>query len=137
MKKTKKHWFILDWGTYTNQTFFSVGYTPSEILKILKKKKWVNKEFVDAITEDLDLLNDTTGKFSAFVWHKKGASIFWVPFFEDDWKFWDTIVHETHHLVRFMSDDKMMLDEEEAQAYQQEYFFRTIRRKLSDKFIKN
>lgn len=136
MKKHKKYWFLLDWGTYTNQTFFSVGYSPTEILAIMKKIKRVNKEYVGKIEKDLTLLNTELDRHAAFVWHSGEASIFWVPFFEDTWNFWDIIVHETHHLVRVMADDKMMLDEEEAQAYQQEYFFRTIRRKLNKRFVK-
>lgn len=50
--------------------------------------------------------------------------------FEDTWAYWRTVIHETHHVVHFVSARRNLVGEMEAQAYLQAWLFDQVRRKL-------
>ena len=71
-----------------------------------------------------------TDAHSGAVWICDGRYVMWFPSYEDTWKFWECLLHETNHVVFSLARDKNMQDETEAQAYLHEYLFKHIRRKL-------
>jgi hypothetical protein len=133
MARRKKHKprskcsFIQDWGTYSNQTFVCVGLSFDEITRRLK-------QFGKAAT--IDWLNEETTTrermkcASAFVWFKDGRSVLWLKAWANAWEHFDTLNHETVHLIDFVLTSKGMQDEMEGRAYQHEFLFREIRRAL-------
>lgn len=142
-KKREKYWYIQDWGTYSVQTPIFVGYTISEITKIIARQKWDTQAKAEW-AEDHQSAEVAFSKVTGGVWlSKSGHSILYLPKFEDTWGMYETIVHECFHLViNQLGKAKMMLNlssgviEEEAMAYQQEYLWKSIRRRLHKAFIK-
>ena len=138
MKKIVKCHFIQEWGTYTNQTLICVNLTTDEIIKAAKKEK-AAKWFIDILEkdkEDIKKLMDDGAR--GFFMSNQGASVLWLKKFEDEWEWYEVLMHELHHAVHhILRDNKGMGDELEAQAYQQEFLFREIRHVLRDVFYKN
>lgn len=141
--KSKKFWYIQNWGTYSNQTPIFVGYSADEITKELKNKRFeIKKDVIETWQSDIEstrkVMSDSN---TGAVWFKDGLSLLWLPDFKDDWKHLETIIHECFHLViGILGREKMMVNfssntiEEEAMAYQHEFLFRSIRRKLQEKY---
>lgn len=134
----KKYWYLQDWGTYNNQTPVFVGYTVKEITTIIKRQKW-NKEAVKKWCEDEDLAEFMEGKNGA-VWKYEGWTLLYLPSWNGTWDDIETLVHECFHLVvGQLGGQKAFINggsiEEEGMAYQQEYLFRSIRRKLASKML--
>lgn len=131
-KKPVKTIFVQDWGTYPNQTLVCLGAKPKEILayaKRIKAKpillKWLTEEVDKSIKESIE--KDHLG----FFMHNDGRSILWLREFTDNWDFYGVLLHELHHAVFvILGSNKKMEEEIEAQAYQFEYLFQQIRRKI-------
>ena len=131
-RKIKKFAYIQNWGTYSNQTIVSVGMNHSDMVAYLRKIKakililnnFLNNQSVIRIIEE---------KVDGLV-HKdyqSGVSILMFPNWKNDWKHWDCLIHEVSHLIFFvLGEQKNMANEDEARAYQTEFLFREIRRKL-------
>lgn len=130
-KKSKKSLFIQGHGTYSNETIVAIGSTNAEILAYAKRIKakpdaikwietWVGNENI--LSESGWIRYQSEG----------GWTVMWLrPFNDDCWEYWETLIHELVHLVDFLlGDQKRMKDESEARAYQTEFLFRSIRRKL-------
>lgn len=140
-KKRTKFWYIQSCGTYTSDIPVFVGYTVKEITQIVKKQNW-KKEPKDAWIKNYDednLVFDESK--TGGVWFSQGYAILWLREFKNDWTSYETIMHECFHLVvNLLGKSKMMINnsngvvEEEAMAYQQEFLFREIRRKLQNAF---
>lgn len=128
----KKISFIQGWGTYTNQTFVCVGMTFQEVIR-QNKRLHADKWFTDFITERKATFE---GELRAMpkgflMYHESGASLLWLKTWKDDWEHYETLIHELHHAVHFMLGKlRLMNDEAEALAYQQEWMFRQLRRRL-------
>ena len=131
--KPKKVAYLQGWGTYTNQTLVLVGMSFNEILAHLKRIRAdieVAKEFAKSKEE---LVAYMEGKCS-FGFSHDARTILWFPEWKNDWKHWDTLVHEVCHMVHsVLGKSKNMMGEDEARAYQTEYLFREIRLKLLHK----
>ncbi len=130
--KTTKKAFIQEWGTYSNQTIVSVGMDVEDMLKYLKRIK-AKYEIVKNLAANKEVIE----KFllekcaSCHIDRENGATILFFPEWKNDWEHWDTLIHEVTHLVHaVLGKMKNMMDEDEARAYQTEYLFREIRRKL-------
>lgn len=131
MTKRRKFYFVQEWGTYSNETLVVVGMTKDEILALLKRKKY-NKDIVNRFTSHGPSLECFSTK-AAFVWAPPqfGATLLYFPEWRFDWDHIETLVHEINHLLFFvLGQKKGMSDETEAMAYQNEFLFREIRRKL-------
>lgn len=143
-KKTKrtKYWYLQDWGTYTTQTPVFVGYTPAEICVVLKRQKNFNKAAVTAFVHDLESSEKAFKTVQGGIWTSdNGYALMYLPKYEGTWSDIETLVHECFHLViGQLGRAKMLINhstesvEEEALAYQHEYLWRSIRRKLGGHF---
>lgn len=126
--KQKPIIFIQDHGTYTNETVCCFGGTKKDILAYLKRIK-STKDAYQWILSDFD---DEKPSEQGFVLsNSHGHTLLWMFPYKNYWKFWEILIHELSHLVDVvLSDQKKMMQETEARAYQIEFLFRSIRRKL-------
>lgn len=132
-----KFWYIQDWGTYGNQTLVFVGYTIPEITKIIKKKGF-KSNIVAEWCKDWEGMENTFKNVAGGVWSNDGATVLYLPKWEDNWDNYETLLHECFHLVMAgLAKGKLFVNEgsieEEGMAYQLEYLFRHIRIKLQKK----
>lgn len=133
-KTSKVRSFIQDWGTYSNQTLVVVGMNHKQIIAKMKQMH-LNKEIIqefDKSGKDKDDIELIKGA-NAFCWlDEHGRSVLSFVKWDGSWVDYDTLVHETYHLVySILHKHKNMKKEEEACAYQMEYLFRNIRKKLN------
>lgn len=119
--------FIQDWGSYQNDTLVYVGYGKEEIKKDLQK-------YQDSATVISNLETVDFDGFRGLVITDRAKTLLVLSKWDGGWEYLEVLIHEIHHLVYMvMVKNKMMEDEMEAQAYQQEYMFRQIRQKLNKK----
>lgn len=135
--KPLKTWWIQGWGSYTPETLVVVGgYTHDQITAIMKRikgKKDIIAEW-DKNKKDHDE-KWLGGQNHGVLWHHESATVLWLKEFNNTWDNFDTIIHEVSHMVDIvLRDGKKMSEETEACAYQTEFLFREIRRKLFKKF---
>lgn len=112
-----------------------VGYTNDEITKIIKRQKNWKKELRELWENHGGFKTELGG-----IVFDGGYTILFLKGFEDVWEDYETLMHECFHIVMKMAQARLLINhttntiEEEALAYQQEYLFRSIRRKLQDAF---
>ena len=129
IKKQKPIIFIQDCGIFSNDVLVASGAGQQQILKFLKSRKHIPKEaikWIEGETRAFKLLDENKGVSG---W-KDGRLLLLLRPVNDDWDYWETLLHEVHHLVSAVVRYKRMWKEIEAQAYFAEYLFRHIRRKL-------
>lgn len=129
-KKAKKCHFMQGWGTYTNETFVCVGLDNKEIVSGLKK---IGANDLCELVESY--LKDTPtglvgGEHNGFVWEHDGKTILWLKDVPNNIQNTSVLVHELSHLIDKIFGRKALLEETEAKAYQFEYLFREIMKKL-------
>ena len=129
-KKTKI--FTQNCGTYSDQILVICGATKKETYAYLKKVK-ANVDFTEWVLNDFSDWENRTKKqnYALFCWHEEveGCVLFLKPL-KDSWEYWETLMHECHHVTFHLAKKKMFQDEIENQAYLFEYLFRSIRRKI-------
>ena len=123
--------FWQDWGTYDNQSLVCVGLDRDDVLshaKRLNAKRW----FIEWLRDDPEVQEFfNNSQLGGFFGHHRGASILWLKEFRDEWPFYETLMHELHHAVFYLLEgNNGMHAEMEAQAYQQGFLFRQIRRRF-------
>ena len=133
MKKSKHpKVFIQDTGPYRHEILISIGATREEILAYAKKEltKESYKMARDCVNKTDCLEKIANGDNYGFaVLNGRYIYLFMKPY-EDEWGFWENLLHELHHVVGFITELKRLEGEMEAQAYLQEYLFKEIRRKI-------
>lgn len=130
--KKKSTIFIQDWGTYQNETLVVVGKTAKETIRWCKKIK-VNKKFLEWLENNLEKheVHSKERNDPAFFMFGETNSVLFLEPYKDSWNYWETLIHETMHMVDYvLSALRLMEKETEARAYQQEYLFHSIRKKL-------
>ena len=132
-KNPIKKAYIQEWGTYSNDTLVCVGMNYQDILSRLKKikaKALIVKNF-EKSKETIEQ-RITGEKNTGFVYWdaETNITLLWFPDWKNDWEHWGCLVHEISHLINFWGNQKSMGHEDEAKAYQFEYLFKEIRRKL-------
>lgn len=134
--KVKKYYYIQSWGTYASDTLVFVGYDFNGILKVLKKYK--QDGFIEFLKNDTSLkTNISNNNYKGYAIGYNTKSILLLKEYKNDWKCFDIILHEIHHLVYIiLGQERDMKNEMEAQAYQFEYLFKNIRQKLNKVFDK-
>ncbi len=134
MKNKKPLIYVMDCGTYNDQMLVSIGANREQIVKYLKKTK-CKKEAIAFVQNDEIPFEEIGGaKKGFFAVHPESGfcGIFLSPFL-DEWEWYETLLHETHHVTNvLLTKSKNMSDEVEAIAYQQEFLFRSIRRKAQN-----
>lgn len=120
--------------------FISIGmYDLGLIVACLDKPENIHKMLnMKANKEASDWLKDSVSDFQMPLLGDGGALIFnpetkkplilYMKNKERTWEFWDTLIHETHHLVYVTSEFIGFKSEIEHQAYFMETVFRQIRR---------
>lgn len=132
-KKIKKFAYIQNWGTYDQETLVCVGMSPEEILAYAKKHKF-NKQTIKNFENEIPKLNKLYQGGCAITCVSGNTTCLILRNYEDTWSYWETLMHECYHLVYHVFGRNLMSTEEEAFAYQLEFMFRSIRRKLQNKF---
>lgn len=141
-KKRTKYWYLQDWGTYTTQIPVFVGYTPTEICEVLKRQKDFNKDAVASFCNDLDDTSNVFKTVQGGIWTSgNGYSLLYLPKYTGRLSDIATLVHECFHLViNQLGRHKLFINhstqsiEEEAMAYQQEFLWQAIQRRLDKAF---
>lgn len=132
-KLLKDTTFVQDYGTYSNEILVIVGeQNKKELFKYLKKIKAI-KEFSKWVLENLDEWNKSIkDKNKGQFCYDDGVNgtVLMLRSTHDSWEYWEILMHECHHIVQHLAKRKGMFEEVEAQAYLQEFLFRSIRRKL-------
>lgn len=129
-RKNKPIVFTQECGIYTDQILVCVGASKQLVFNYFKKNK-VSADFSKWVLGS-DFFNDIQAKHKGlFAWNTdiEGCCIFLRPF-ENTWDYWETLMHEVHHVVEHLAKKKMFSDEVENKAYLHEFLFRSIRRKL-------
>jgi hypothetical protein len=127
MPHPSNKWFIQDWGTLPNETLVVVGLTYERIVEEMK-----SNDFHEDVIKAFSKAKPRSGA-NAWCWFEEGRSLLWIEDWRTDLDHLTTLVHETNHLVFQVARDKGAEEEMEFQAYQQEYLFENIVKKLSAK----
>lgn len=136
MKKAYKTIFIQDWGTYGDETVVAVGTTIDEVVQYLKKHK-ASQGSIKSMEEDAKELSETMKCSKGFFAKPNDTTVgsfLWTRDWDNSWEHSEVLVHELFHAVyNTLGKGRSMMDEQESMAYQQEFLFRAIRRKLNRK----
>ena len=126
-KKVKKLFFIQDGGTYSNEILLTVGTDTEDIIRYRKSHNLnFSEDFARKLRASPEMPN-AAGR----TMFDGGRSILWLPDWGQDWEHYETLLHECWHLVhRALVVNKCMDMEDEAQAYQLEYWFHNLRERL-------
>jgi hypothetical protein len=118
--------FIQDTPLFKTQTFVMIGYTKDELIKKIKKYHDVGEVLSEIEKIDFEHV-------SGFVIETKSKKkLLFIRSYSNQWTDIDTLTHEIHHLVYFISEQFNFKDEPEAQAYLYEYLFHEITAKLNN-----
>jgi len=121
--------FIQNCGIYNNDIVVSSGADKKQIIAWLKKQKNVAKDaikWIEKETEGLERYKINEGT----VLYDSGRFLLLLKPYDDNWEYWEVLIHELHHIVFDIAEIKSFEKETEAQAYLQAYLFNKIRRKL-------
>lgn len=133
--ESKKFCYVQGWGTYKNDTLVCIGMSKPEI--ILALKRLGDAHLVIPMANEFKEKFKDRSRNNGWVFLHDGKTIMGLKPFEDTWTYWETLLHEVAHLVHnVLGKDRCMMDEDEARAYQQEFLFREIRRKLQNRYHK-
>lgn len=122
--------FIQDWGTFDNDTLVCVGMTKDEILSVIATFH-DSYRFVEWFRKNAPNDECTKGYFMEF----EAKSVLSIKVYGDAWEFWETLIHELHHAVHIvLGHNRGMEEEKEALAYQQQFLFHEMRKKLQEHF---
>jgi len=133
LKKKTKFNYIQSCGTYNTEILVSVGTNYKELLACAKRLKLAKKN-IKALEDDKEEILPLMERVACFM-NLPTGSILWIKEYEDEWTFYEYLIHEIFHAVYLMlGQDQRMMKEDEAMAYQLEFLFREIRRKLQNHF---
>lgn len=130
LKLPKKACFWITLNPYKHDTLVCVGVTQKEALAKIRHQ---SKDYINFINEKGYLFDNVlNGSAHGYAIKnvKSGHTVLIIGTPRDDWDYWEMVLHETHHIVQFITELKMLEGEIEAQAYLHEYLFRAIRRKI-------
>lgn len=127
----KRMMFVQEWGAVPTATPIVIGLNHAQIMSRAKRMKfkkeyleWLEKE-KDGITEEIK-----SGVLGFCIMHDNRTFMWMQSCNDDDWTYWETLLHETSHLCDYVLRHRNMQNETEARAYTHEYLFRSIRRKV-------
>lgn len=140
MKKKKKEKMLKEYidyipiDIYKSGLFVVAGVTDKEKIKKWLKQIKAHPVTSKSIIEELDriiegLAGDVNGLHMYVV--DTGHKVIFLRTPKNSWDYWETLMHELHHMVYYETKASSLEKETEAQAYLFEYLFHTIRRKIS------
>ena len=97
-------------------------------------KDYVKKTKIEKAWKD-EVLNEN-GEFDGIVFsddNTKRPYLIYIKQRKHDWYFWEVLLHETNHLVFYLSKFAGFVDEPEFQATLHEKLFRDFRHLISEK----
>lgn len=127
----KKVLYLQEISPFNDWFIVECGKTRREI-EAFAKKHFTNdtlKRFRNSLDGSFSNEKDTNGRV-----HYDTSNTVWVLEFKeirDDWKFYDTLLHEVVHIVDIVSRRFSIENEFEFRAYLTENLFRSIRKKIS------
>jgi len=128
--------FLQDWGTFKNQTLVAVGVGTKEMAAYMKRIG-AKQSSIDVFNNDKQRLEELMKSSNGFFSTPDDAStgsILWLKSWDESWKDYEVLIHELFHAVYcILGKGRSMMEEQEAMAYQQEFLFGEIRRKLNKK----
>ncbi|HDZ49601.1 MAG TPA: hypothetical protein ENH69_00085 [Candidatus Aerophobetes bacterium] len=129
-KKRRSFWFIQPAHPYKNDICIFVGMTWEQVDKDFNVKDKSLKKFLETKKELFEEI--MSGKMNGYKLRKDDTDHLFLilPPPKNNWEYWETLLHETAHLVQDLAYMKMLGGETEAQAYLHEHLFRSIRRKI-------
>lgn len=122
--------FVLDVSPYARQYTVSVG--AKGFLEITRGIGTCEVWFANWLREQSFEIDKLINAGHAFCMSHptRGGGLISLHQFEDDWDFWETLIHELHHAVEHTANVLNFEGEQEAKAYLQQDLFRRIRRKI-------
>ena len=106
-------------------------------MRRIKAKIGIAENFVKAKTDIEEYINrrgDAVGGLT-HIDYEHATTVLILPSWENEWKYLDVLVHEITHMVHAILGKCLnMMDEDEARAYQTEFLFKEIRKKLYEHY---
>jgi len=137
MIEIKKYIFTQSCGIFKNDVLVAVNCSFNDILKYAKKHG--NQGFVEGIKKNKSEINELILRNDGFVILNNDllfSGILYLKRYDVNWKSITTLLHELHHLVYLVADQKNFEGEMEAQAYLFESLFNQIRIRLSEELTR-
>lgn len=127
--------FVQDCGPWRQEFFVAINATRTQVLGWAKKNKIapdIIEELEDKKNEHWnDLSLGSVRTLAQFCWDDTThIGILYMRDYQDVWEYWETLIHELHHVVSRIMKNKGTHDDLEPGAYLQEWLFRQIRHKL-------
>ena len=120
--------FIQDWGTYLDKTLVVVNSEFKDVVSFCKSNKIYHrdmKKMLKILKEEM--ASDCKG---SLIESDEKRTLLYIRKFDYSWESYSIILHEIHHEVYLWAKKNCMENEMEAQAYQFEYLFNEINKKL-------
>jgi len=131
--KKRKYTYVQKWGSYDLGTIVSVGTTIEEIIDYAEKSGTTKKniKYLKKYKEELRKVM----KYAGFFQNLPNGNLIWLKTYRHNPYFYQKLVHELFHAVySCLGKERRMMEEDEAMAYQQEFLFSEISKKLYDHF---
>lgn len=132
--------FIQSVEIFKRDIVVCVGATKEQTMAYLKKIKGIKKDVIksfEGVEKELfdEVINNSALGIAV---EEDNMLLLILKPYQNCWEYWDTLLHETNHIVRFLQT-KITLDrlDYETEAYLHEFLFREIREKLIQKHDKN
>ena len=136
-KRVKKKGIIFsqDIPPYRHEMLVCVGATQKEAIRWIKRfgVKSVKSDYVGWLEKNEKLFTEISEGNQlgyAVANLEKHYLVLILRKFEDNWSYWECLIHELSHILDWICDWKMLNGETEARAYLHEWLFREIRREL-------
>ena len=130
MKKKKYQVFTQPVDIYRHDILVCVGATYDQARGTISKRDKKFRDFLEEYKFCFDKI--LSGKQLGYTLYEKetGHMVLIIKKYENNWVYWETLIHELNHIVYDLAVMKSFTDETEAQAYLQEFLFHEIRRKI-------
>jgi len=131
--KSIKKIFTIKSGTYPFDVLVGIGVSKKQLRNYIEKRFDLCEEEIKAID-----FNEENGIQEARTIQLAGGQlVFWMKEFHMTSFHLGLLVHETHHMTQFLFDSiglEYANESQEAWAYQHQYFFEQIMKKLIVKY---
>ena len=126
-----KRLFIVDCGTYPNEILVAIGSNYNEIISFLKKKKLS----LDGFEKHKEVIEKNCTYRGSAMMFKNGYLLLQIEKYREEWDWYEVLMHEVCHVVQYIFEHRE-IEDDEAFAYQLEYLFKTVRRRVQRKKLR-